>query len=61
MTAKALIRDLQSLIDANDGDDVLVGFVSMDEDEAYGYEEYVSMYAGTMSFDGMPVAIIKYG
>lgn len=61
MTAKALIRDLQSLIDANDGDDVLVGFVSTDEDEAYGYEEYVSMYAGTMAFDGMPVAIIKYG
>lgn len=61
MTAKNLIRDLQSLIDANDGDDVLVGFVSTGEDEAYGYEEYVSMYTSSKSFDGVPIAIIKHG
>ncbi len=59
--AKRLIRELQTAIDANGGDDVFVGFVSMDEDEAYGYEEYVSMYTSSKSFDGVPIAIIKHG
>lgn len=58
--AKRLIRELQEAIDANGGDDVFVGFVSMDEGEKYGHAEFVATDMSSETVLGRPLVVITY-
>lgn len=60
MNAKRLIRELQSAIDDNDGDDVLVGLDSMEDDGKYGYAELVCVASDRDVYDGRPAVVLIY-
>lgn len=62
-SAKNLIRVLEAAVEANGGEDLFIGLISLDEVKQgdYGYSgDLVSVHTEDIDENGMPTVILTY-